>query len=142
MTKLPAELQDMVEHSGDTPVRVVDPRTQRVYVLILDEQFDRLRRRIRNGRATLAESGKLLAAFERRNRRHWGRATGAAVWKGSDPGDDPQELDQRFKGPGCTFVLGHELAHIKNNDGQEHGSLRLPCQPPSVARTAPRREPS
>ena len=43
MTTLPAELQDMVEHSGDTPVRVVDPRTQRVYVLIADEQFDRLR---------------------------------------------------------------------------------------------------
>ncbi len=43
MTTLPTELQDMVEHSGDTPVRVVDPRTQRVYVLILDEQFDRLR---------------------------------------------------------------------------------------------------
>ena len=43
MTTLPAELQEMVEHSGDTPVRVVDPRTQRVYVLIADEQFDRLR---------------------------------------------------------------------------------------------------
>ncbi len=43
MTTLPVELQEMVEHSGDTPVRVVDPRTQRVYVLIADEQFDRLR---------------------------------------------------------------------------------------------------
>ena len=43
MTTLPLELQDMVEHSGDTPVRVVDPRTQRVYVLIANEQFDRLR---------------------------------------------------------------------------------------------------
>ncbi len=43
MTTLPLELQDMIEHSGDTPVRVVDPRTQRVYVLIADEQFDRLR---------------------------------------------------------------------------------------------------
>ena len=43
MITLPAELQDMVENSGDTPVRVVDPRTQRVYVLIADEQFDRLR---------------------------------------------------------------------------------------------------
>ena len=43
MTTLPLELQEMVEHSGDTPVRVVDPRTQRVYVLIEDEQFDRLR---------------------------------------------------------------------------------------------------
>ena len=26
MTTLPAELQEMVEHSGDTPVRVVDPK--------------------------------------------------------------------------------------------------------------------
>jgi len=43
MTTLPAELQEMIERSGDTPVRVVDPRTQRVYVLIADEQFDRLR---------------------------------------------------------------------------------------------------
>lgn len=43
MTTLPLELQDMVEHSGDTPVRVVDPRTQRVYVLVANEQFDRLR---------------------------------------------------------------------------------------------------
>ena len=43
MNHLPAELQDMVEQSGDTPVRVVDPRTQRVYVIIADEQFDRLR---------------------------------------------------------------------------------------------------
>jgi hypothetical protein len=43
MTTLPAELQKLVEHSGDTPVRVIDPRTQRIYVLIADEQFDRLR---------------------------------------------------------------------------------------------------
>lgn len=27
VTTLPIELQDMVEHSGDLPVRVVDPRT-------------------------------------------------------------------------------------------------------------------
>lgn len=43
MTSLPSERQDKVEQSGDTPVRVVDPRAQRVYVLIADEQFDRLR---------------------------------------------------------------------------------------------------
>jgi hypothetical protein len=43
MTTLPAELQDIVEQSGDAPIRVVDPRTHRVYVLIADEQFDRLR---------------------------------------------------------------------------------------------------
>ena len=43
MTTLPSELQDIVDQSGDTPVRVVDPRTQRVYVLIEDQQFDRLR---------------------------------------------------------------------------------------------------
>ncbi len=43
MTTLPLELQDIVEQSGDTPLRVVDPRTQRVYVLLADEQFDRLR---------------------------------------------------------------------------------------------------
>ena len=43
MTVLPSELQGIVEQSGDTPVRVVDPRTQRVYVIIADEQFDRLR---------------------------------------------------------------------------------------------------
>ena len=43
MTTLPTELQDIVEQSGDTPMRLVDPRTKRVYVLIADEQFDRLR---------------------------------------------------------------------------------------------------
>ena len=43
MNQLPYELQYMVEQSGDTPLRVVDPRTQRVYVIIADEQFDRLR---------------------------------------------------------------------------------------------------
>ena len=43
MTNLPSELHDIVEQSGDAPVRVVDPRTQRVYVIIADEQFDRLR---------------------------------------------------------------------------------------------------
>ena len=43
MTNLPSELQDIVEQSGDAPVRVVDPGTQRVYVIIADEQFDRLR---------------------------------------------------------------------------------------------------
>ena len=43
MTNLPSELHDIVEQSGDAPVRVVDPGTQRVYVIIADEQFDRLR---------------------------------------------------------------------------------------------------
>ncbi len=43
MTALPSELQDLVEQSGNSPVRVIDPRTQRVYVLIADDQFDRLR---------------------------------------------------------------------------------------------------
>ena len=42
-TALPAELHDAIEQSGDAPLRVVDPWTQRVYVLIADEQFDRLR---------------------------------------------------------------------------------------------------
>ena len=53
MTPLPSELQDMVEQSGDIPVRVVDPRTQRVYVLIADEQFDRLRSLLDTGPLSL-----------------------------------------------------------------------------------------
>lgn len=53
MTTLPSELQDMVEQSGDTPVRVADPRTQRVYVIIADEQFDRLRSLLEMGPLSL-----------------------------------------------------------------------------------------
>lgn len=41
-TTLPIELQSAIEVSGDTPLRVLNPRTQRVYVLIADEQFERL----------------------------------------------------------------------------------------------------
>ena len=43
MITLTSELQEMLEQSGDTPVRFVDPRTQRIYVLIADEKFDQLR---------------------------------------------------------------------------------------------------
>ena len=32
-----------IQEKPRNPVRVIDPRTQRVYVLIADEQFDRLR---------------------------------------------------------------------------------------------------
>lgn len=39
---LPVELLTAIEDSGDTPLRVVNPRTQKVYVLIASEQFDRL----------------------------------------------------------------------------------------------------
>ncbi len=39
MTTLPVELQEMVENSGGTPVRVVDRRVLHVYVLIADEQL-------------------------------------------------------------------------------------------------------
>lgn len=39
---LPVELLTAIEDSGDTPLRVVNPRTQKVYVLIADEHFERL----------------------------------------------------------------------------------------------------
>ena len=39
---LSIKLQSAVAASGDDPVRVIDPRTQRVYVLIASEQYDRL----------------------------------------------------------------------------------------------------
>jgi hypothetical protein len=60
MTTLPAELQDLLEHSGDTPVRFVDPRTQRVYVLIADEQFDRLRSLIDFEPLTVEQQRRIL----------------------------------------------------------------------------------
>ncbi len=60
MTTLPSELQDMVEQSGDTPVRFVDPRTQRVYVLIADEQFDRLRSLIDLEPLTIEQQRQIL----------------------------------------------------------------------------------
>ncbi len=60
MTTLPSELQDLLEHSGDTPVRFVDPRTQRVYVLIADEQFDRLRSLIDVEPLTIEQQRQIL----------------------------------------------------------------------------------
>jgi hypothetical protein len=39
---LPIELLTALENSGDAPLRVVNPHTQKVYVLIASEQFDRL----------------------------------------------------------------------------------------------------
>ncbi len=60
MTTLSAELQAMVEHSGGSPVRMIDPRTKRVYVLIADEKFDQLQSLVDMEPLSLAEQRVVL----------------------------------------------------------------------------------
>ena len=37
------ELKAAIDHAGDDPVRIEDPETNRSFVLIRSEQFDRIR---------------------------------------------------------------------------------------------------
>jgi len=39
---LTPELKQAIEQAGDSPVRLMDPQTQRSYVLVSAEVFDRL----------------------------------------------------------------------------------------------------
>lgn len=59
-TTLPLELQSAVEVSGDTPLKVVNPKTQKVYVLIADEQFERLNALLNLAPLTLEEQQQAL----------------------------------------------------------------------------------
>ncbi len=42
MDTLTPELKQAIEQAGDSPVRLMDPQTQRSYVLVSAEVFDRL----------------------------------------------------------------------------------------------------
>ncbi|HUG91187.1 MAG TPA: hypothetical protein VML55_10150, partial [Planctomycetaceae bacterium] len=71
--ELNEELQRAVSEQGDRPVEVVDPGTNRVYLLIAREQYDRLR--------PLFEDDPLSVEEQRHLRREAGRRAG---W------DDPE----------------------------------------------------
>ena len=43
MTELSPELQHEIDAHAGTPPRVVDPRTNKTYVLVAAEQYDRLK---------------------------------------------------------------------------------------------------
>ena len=42
MDTLTAELKQAIEQAGDSPVRLTDPETQRKYVLVSADVYDRL----------------------------------------------------------------------------------------------------
>jgi hypothetical protein len=42
MTRLPGELREVVEEAGDRPVEIVDPETNRRYVLLRADIYERL----------------------------------------------------------------------------------------------------
>ena len=60
------ELQQAVERQGGRPVEVIHPGTQKVYLLVPREQYDRLRPLLEDERLTLDEQRRLLADAGRR----------------------------------------------------------------------------
>jgi hypothetical protein len=44
-----------IEQAGDQPVRVVDPQTQKVYVIVESERFEQLRSLLSDEPLSLAE---------------------------------------------------------------------------------------
>ena len=49
-----------IEQAGDQPVRVVDPQTQKVYVIVESERFEQLRSLLSDEPLSLAEQRQLL----------------------------------------------------------------------------------
>jgi hypothetical protein len=60
------ELQQIVRSHGDRPVEVLDPATNRAYVLISRDQYDRLRPLFENDPLSLSEQRRLLQDAGRR----------------------------------------------------------------------------
>ncbi len=60
MVQLNDELQRAVHAQANGPVPVLDPSSNRVYVLISRDQYDRLRPLFENAPLTLDEQGQLL----------------------------------------------------------------------------------
>ena len=49
-----------IEQAGDQPVRVIDPQTQKVYVIVESERFEQLRSLISDEPLSLVEQRELL----------------------------------------------------------------------------------
>jgi hypothetical protein len=60
------ELQQAVERQGGRPVEVIHPGTQKVYMLVPREQFERLRPLLEDDRLSPAEQRRLLTDAGRR----------------------------------------------------------------------------
>jgi hypothetical protein len=66
ISKLTIELQQALREHGEAPVPVVDPATNRAYVLIAQEQYDRLRPLFEQDLLTSSEQRQLLRDAGRR----------------------------------------------------------------------------
>jgi hypothetical protein len=55
----PEQVQDL-QQAGDQPIRVVDPNTQKVYVILEDSRFEQLRSLISDEPLSLSEQRQLL----------------------------------------------------------------------------------
>ncbi len=64
--KLSEELQRALHEQGDRPVEVVDPGTNRVYILVAREQYDRLKPLFEGDPMTPQEQQQLLRDAGRR----------------------------------------------------------------------------
>jgi hypothetical protein len=54
VTTLTPEQRQLIENSGDQPVRVVDPETKRIYILMSADHYERLETQI------VSDSGKQM----------------------------------------------------------------------------------
>jgi hypothetical protein len=64
--QLSDELRREIEHQGDRPVEVVDPATNKVYLLIPREQYDKLKPLFENEPLSNLEQRELLRQAGRR----------------------------------------------------------------------------
>jgi hypothetical protein len=61
----PEQVQDL-QQAGDQPIRVVDPNTQKVYVILEDSRFEQLRSLISDEPLSLSEQRHLLMQMGKR----------------------------------------------------------------------------
>ena len=64
--QLSDELRREIEHQGDRPIEVVDPATNKVYLLIPREQYDKLKPLFENESLSNPEQRELLRQAGRR----------------------------------------------------------------------------
>ncbi len=61
----PEQVQDL-QQAGDQPIRVVDPTTQKVYVILEDSRFEQLRSLISDEPLSISEQRHLLTRMGNR----------------------------------------------------------------------------
>ena len=64
--QLSDELRREIQHQGDRPIEVIDPATNKVYLLIPREQYDRLKSLFENESLSNLEQRELLRQAGRR----------------------------------------------------------------------------